>query len=285
VPKRSLGLRPGESQQEHGWDSSATVAGADLPPDAWFRGYFVAARGAPDGAWRRDFGELRQRDIALFELGTVSGQRILDVACGAGLYLVTLAKMGGVVFGQDLSEEYISQAKQALVNHSLKAGLVVGDATRLQFEDNFFDAVVSGDFVEHISSEQKAAFFGEVFRVLRPGGVFVVKTPNLAYLRLSIWLKRFAALAKGHSPFGIHIEHTRGNPDNEHHGLATFATLRQLLLDQRFHTPHFVRQPLAKRPLPRVFQDALPQLPGVGLWFNRDVILKCRKPIFLGYFP
>lgn len=267
------------------WDEvlRATTDEISRDPDAWFRGYFRQSHAVGETVWRRDLDELRCRDLFLFALGNVEGQAILDVACGIGLFMVPLALMGATVSGQDLSSDAVGQARDALERHGLSGSLKVGDATRLQFDDDSFDAVVSADFVEHITEEQKRQFFAEVFRVLRPGGVFAIKTPNLSYLRLSVMLKRLAALATGRSP-KIYILHTHGNPDNEHHGLTTYGGLRTGLLETRFHEPTFVRHPLGKRRLPRRLQYLLPRLPILGPLFNQHLLVVARKPIFLGYF-
>jgi len=269
------------------WDSTPLKSWEDLAddPDYWLRGYFHTTRIAWDGRYKRDFDELRRRDLALFALGDVRGRAILDVASGSGLYMVVLAKMGAVVSGQDISEEITTEARAALERHGLHGVLRVGTATRLLFEDASFDGVISGDFVEHISRDEKRTFFSEVYRVLRPGGIFVIKTPNLTYLRLSNLLKKLAALFRGRSPFGIRIEHTQNNPDNQHHGLTTYNELSRMLREQLFHSPQFTYQALSKRPLPQYWQETLPALPVLGKVFNRDVIVSCRKSLLCGYFP
>ncbi len=272
---------------EKSWDSTPLKPWKDLAddPDYWFRGYFHTARIAWDGTYRRDFDELRRRDLALFALGDVRDRAILDVACGSGLYMVVLAKMGALVSGQDISEQATTEAQAALERHGLQGSLRVGTATRLLFEDASLDGVISGDFVEHISRDEKRTFFSEVYRVLRPGGTFVIKTPNLIYLRLTNLLKRMAALVRGRSPLGIHIEHTRNNPDNQHHGLTTYNELSRMLREQLFHSPQLTFQPLSKRPLPQYWQETLPTLPILWRLFNRDLIVSSRKSLLCGHFP
>jgi hypothetical protein len=52
-----------------------------------------------------------------------------------------------------------------------------------------------------------------------------------------------------------------------------------------FHEPVFITQPLSKRPLTFAAQHRLPRLPLLWPLFNRDLILRARKPIGLGFFP
>lgn len=269
------------------WQSTQIRTKHELGSDAWSRGYFPASEpGEWDGVtWRRNFHELRLRDLALFCLGDVAGKDILDVACGAGLYMIVIAKMGARVSGQDLSADAVAGARDALKRHALPGSVKTGNATKLLFDDQSFDGVFSGDFVEHITPEEKRLFFAEVFRVLKPGGVFVIKTPNLTYLRLSVGIKRVLAVLRGRSPLSIHIPHTRNNPNNEHHGLITHGKLRRLLLDHMFHSPEFQRHPLTRAHIPQVLQETLPGMPCVWRLFNEHIIVKARKPVFFGYFP
>lgn len=259
----------------------------ELDADAWFRGYFPASK-APrwDGVtWRRNFRELWLRDAAVFCLGDVAGKDILDVACGGGLYMVVLAKLRARVCGQDISPDAVAEAEKTLARHSVAGVVKVGNATRLLFEDRSFDAVFSGDFIEHIALAEKRLFIAEVFRVLKPGGVFVIKTPNLTYLRTSVRLERLLALCHGRSPRSIHIAHTRNNPDTQHYGLITHARLRALLLERMFHSMEFTREPLSREHIPEWLRSSLAELPLLWRVFNEQIIVRARKPLFYGLFP
>ena len=59
----------------------------------------------------------------------------------------------------------------------------VENVARLSWVDNTFDVVVSNNVLEHLL--QPATVFSEVYRVLKPGGIFLIKTPNcLHYVAL-----------------------------------------------------------------------------------------------------
>lgn len=90
--------------------------------------------------------------------------RILDVACGTGY---GTAMLGAV--GVDLSLEALRYARRH------PARYVAADAARLPFERSF-DAVVSFETIEHVADPER--FVAECARVLKPGGVFLVSTPN-----------------------------------------------------------------------------------------------------------
>src|SRR3972149_4154045 len=139
------------SNMSLGWRSSQVCTTEELGKYAWAQGFFQASHYNWDGkTWVRNFHELRTRDLALFALGTdVKSRRVLDVGCGGGEYLVTLAKMGASVAGQDISSEAIARAEVFLKDEGFEAELKAGDAVKLLFPDNYFDFVMSADFFEH----------------------------------------------------------------------------------------------------------------------------------------
>ena len=216
----------------------------------------------------------------LFSLGNVSGKKVLDVGCGSAEYLAIIGKMGAnFVGGQDLGEEYINNGRKRLKESNIDGKLVIGDATKLDFPDDYFDIAFSSDFFEHITLEQKTKVISEVYRVLKPGGIFSIKTPNLTYLKLVICIKRFLNLLKAKSPF-IYIAHTKNNPDNQHCGLTTFTELESLLEDNFFHTPKITFVPLIRKGLPnfisRIFFGRK--------IFTESIIITARKALFYGFY-
>jgi SAM-dependent methyltransferase len=81
---------------------------------------------------------------------------------------------GAVVFGVDLSEPIVRQARSAFPDRGLHAA--VSDVRRLPFRDGSFDAVYSMGTIEHFRDPETALH--EMHRVLRPGGRAVVGVPN-----------------------------------------------------------------------------------------------------------
>lgn len=104
----------------------------------------------------------------------VAGQRVLDVACGAGYGTNILAQVAAHATGLDLDEGAIRTARRRYRRQNLK--FVAADCCNMPFEDGSFDAVTANEMIEHI--EDHDAFIDEVKRVLQPGGMFMVSTPN-----------------------------------------------------------------------------------------------------------
>jgi len=102
--------------------------------------------------------------------GARPGDRVLDIGCGGG-YLARLlsAVVGpdGRVTGIDPSAAAVSYARRRA---PANCSFAVGVAQSLDLPDRSFDVVTSTLAAHHIPDEERAAAFGEMFRVLRPGG-------------------------------------------------------------------------------------------------------------------
>ncbi len=103
-----------------------------------------------------------------------AGSRVLDVGCGLGGSVRHLAVEHGChATGLDLTAEYIEGATSLATRVGLAEAVefVQGSALDLPFEDGTFDAV----WTEHaqMNIADKATFYGEIARVLRPGGRLV----------------------------------------------------------------------------------------------------------------
>ncbi|MBX3129907.1 MAG: methyltransferase domain-containing protein [Polyangiaceae bacterium] len=103
------------------------------------------------------------------------GERLLDVGAGDGRIGARLAALGYQVTALDGSERALALARErGLVT-------VLADASRpLPFEAASFDVVYAGELIEHLFDT--SAFLLELRRVLRPGGLMLLTTPNLAHL-------------------------------------------------------------------------------------------------------
>lgn len=120
------------------------------------------------------FVSRRELALSLLDCNLQESAVILDVGCGTGAVLTELEGRGSAV-GVDLSQEALAYSKSRGLNH-----LVYANAEQLPFLDHTFDAVVSLDTIEHVPGHHKAV--AEVFRVLKPGGVFVMNVPAFSWL-------------------------------------------------------------------------------------------------------
>lgn len=122
----------------------------------------------------------RQAQIDLIEeligwAGVCEAQSILDVGCGIGgssLYLAQ--RFGAQATGITLSPVQANRARERAQSTGTAAQFQVADALNLPFADNSFDLVWSLESGEHMPD--KTRFLQECYRVLKPGGVFVMAT-------------------------------------------------------------------------------------------------------------
>lgn len=93
---------------------------------------------------------------------------VLDVACGTGDMVVSLAEQGCTVTGVDISEEMLAIAKRK----APQATYMLADAEQLPFEDSSFDAVTCAFGVRNFVHLEQG--LSEMLRVLKPGGTMVI---------------------------------------------------------------------------------------------------------------
>ncbi len=103
------------------------------------------------------------------------GRRLLDAGCGTGNNLRHLASLGRTI-GVDLSHEAVDFCRSRGVT------VVRGDLMRLPFAAGCFDSVTSFDVLYHRWVTDDRAAVAELARVLKPGGVLLVRVPALRIL-------------------------------------------------------------------------------------------------------
>ncbi|MEE9206834.1 MAG: class I SAM-dependent methyltransferase [Gemmatimonadota bacterium] len=141
----------------------------------WFQGWF--GERYLELYPHRNEEEARRGVQTLLKLAELtSGARVLDLACGAGRHLRPLEQAGHAAFGLDLSWPLLAEARV----RQPKARLVRGDMRWLPFRSGAFEAVTSffTSFGYFATPEEDRLVAGEIRRLLRPGGVFVLDFLN-----------------------------------------------------------------------------------------------------------
>ena len=139
--------------------------------------------------------------------------RVLDIPCGEGAFTQRLLGKGYEVHSADVQCDLKAEGATFRAANMNEA---------LPWEDGFFDVVACIDGIEHI--ERPFDFVDECRRVLRPGGILLVSTPNISSLR-SRWRYLFTGFHnKGKVPLN------EAKPSPWHHiGLISFDRLRYML--------------------------------------------------------
>jgi 2-polyprenyl-3-methyl-5-hydroxy-6-metoxy-1,4-benzoquinol methylase len=120
---------------------------------------------------------------ALALLAAEQRGRALDVAAGSGIVSELLAAQGWEVSAVELSESLAEQVRARGVDD---VRLHEPGSGPLPFADGTFRLVFAGEIIEHLVDT--AGFLEDVRRVLVPGGVLLLTTPNLASLENRIRL-------------------------------------------------------------------------------------------------
>lgn len=145
----------------------------DIDADEYL-GAHVADLGEVDLLWCPE--GLRESEARLLgDPGALSGARILEVGCGSAPVARWLAAQGAGPVALDLSGAMLRHAATANRRTGIDVPLVQADATALPFASESFDMAVSA-FGAIAFVADPARVMQEVFRVLRPGGLFVWST-------------------------------------------------------------------------------------------------------------
>jgi len=131
------------------------------------------------------------RDSAVLTVAALppgAGRRLLDVGCGSGEFLERMRARGWDVTGVEPDPVAADRAR------SNDLDVRVGALADAAFQHDSFDAIVLSHVIEHV--HDPIALMSECGRILRPGGVLIVMTPNLA----SIGHRRFGADWRGLEP-------------------------------------------------------------------------------------
>src|SRR3989339_199857 len=96
--------------------------------------------------------------------------KILELGCGSGANLWMMAKEGFDVYGIDIAPSGVKLCKKMLKNWKVSARVILGNIRKLDFPDNFFDAIVDVVSVQHVDLAGHMEVYKEAQRCLRPGG-------------------------------------------------------------------------------------------------------------------
>jgi ubiquinone/menaquinone biosynthesis C-methylase UbiE len=112
-----------------------------------------------------------------------SGERLLDVGCGNGNFCIKSKDYYKEIFGIDVSSVRIEKAKEKISQRKDKESFNFSQhdiAQNLPFKNEYFDTVTCIATLECLTYPKKAV--AEMKRVLKPGGILIVTTGNIAFL-------------------------------------------------------------------------------------------------------
>src|SRR5438067_7272001 len=132
--------------------------------------YAIMARREERHWW---YAGMRRVAVAVLEsaLAGRTGLHLLDAGCGTGGTTMELQRFGKVV-GVDLAWEALEPARARGLSALARASI-----ERLPFASGSFDAATSFEVVYHLGVSSDAIALAEIHRVLKPGGLFLLRVP------------------------------------------------------------------------------------------------------------
>jgi SAM-dependent methyltransferase len=126
--------------------------------------------GARPADWARsEEQQVPTYEAALEHVALDPGQSVLDVGCGAGVFLRLVADRGARAFGLDAADALIAEARERVP----EADLRVGDMESLPYENDSFDLVTG--FNSFFFANDMVAALAEAGRVAKPGAAVVIQ--------------------------------------------------------------------------------------------------------------
>ncbi|MDD3296485.1 MAG: methyltransferase domain-containing protein [Candidatus Omnitrophica bacterium] len=144
---------------------------------------FLCQGNVKDWKWSFDFTScIRQIVIdSLIEKLNLNNCRAIELGCAGGYFLKTLISYGNIAYGIDLDRNCLQRIAK---NKNLY--LCQADVEKIPFGSNSFDAALFLEVLEHLPSPYSVIV--EVGRILKPGGILVLTTPNLNCIPASYFL-------------------------------------------------------------------------------------------------
>lgn len=145
--------------------------------------------------YRRSIKKKETLRAVLRLLPPVAGKRCLEIGCATGTSSWLLRQRGGDWVSADFDPEQVASARQLLEDE-----VQLIDPSGLPFPNASFDVVVGINFLEHL--EDDSAFVGEMARVLKPGGTFLLTCPDGVSRRLGYKIKKLYRFTADTGGFG-----------------------------------------------------------------------------------
>jgi 2-polyprenyl-3-methyl-5-hydroxy-6-metoxy-1,4-benzoquinol methylase len=120
-----------------------------------------------------------------------NGGNLLDIGCAEGFFLFNASKAGYITKGIELSQDAAAYARG-----EFDIDVETKPLEELQFSQDYFDVVTLWQVLEHLP--YPLMILKEIYRILKPGGLIVVATPNIAGIPAKVFGRRWWNIKRGH---------------------------------------------------------------------------------------
>jgi len=176
---------------------------------------------------RRQYFEYLLHSYAYeFAADLAEARVVLDFGCNVGYGTNIISRNAKKAVGIDVSTKAIETATQAYKGENLNFHIF--DGQRAPFDDGSFELIVSFQVMEHIIDT--SSYLSEIKRLLRPGGMVVITTPN-ASVRLEPGMKPWNKYhVREYTANELKATLTKHFPQNEIKGLFANDIISQTIL-------------------------------------------------------
>ena len=203
----------------------------------------------------------KEKEILLIEnrlvefLDKKSYKIALDSGCGNGRCTEPLSEYCEKLIALDSSKEGLIQLQKRSINNVYP---VCSAEKKLPFNDETFDLISNITVIEHISKDQSKDFLKDHFRVLKPGGEFLIRNDTWAY---GIY-ERYIGFKKK--------DGTNREADPTHINMITPRQLKKQLIDIGFEIINEAYFPF--------YRYGFNQIPFADIFATKGNFL-CKKPL------
>lgn len=114
---------------------------------------------------------------AIDRLALAPGSRILDLGCGTGDIAIWQASLGYAAYGIDIASSAIAWAEEKAHSQAVQVEFTVGSVLELSpYANRFFHLVIDGRCLHCIIGPDRAHTLASIYRVLQPGGGFLLQS-------------------------------------------------------------------------------------------------------------
>jgi ubiquinone/menaquinone biosynthesis C-methylase UbiE len=107
-------------------------------------------------------------------------KNILDIGCGEGDFVLSIAPLVKQAVGSDIARNRLKIATQRAKSFQNVTFEYIDNDQKTKFKDNSFDIITLLGVLEYTFDPYQT--LADIHRMLKPGGIFIIEVPNLAYL-------------------------------------------------------------------------------------------------------
>jgi len=152
--------------------------------------YYFQAKNTHAPTIRESYLKTAESQVRLIQKYAI-GPNLLDIGCAQGFFLYNASKAGYTTKGIEISQD---AAEYAIMEFGLD--IEAKPFEELRFPENHFDVVTLWQVLEHVP--YPLTVLKEVHRILKPGGLLVASTPDIAGIPAKILRKRWWDIKRLH---------------------------------------------------------------------------------------